>query len=103
MLLNSGGEVNRSDSLGRTPLMYACMNGQSAALGKHNRHNRFLFGLSLDHLQYKHDSKVEKLFGLKYGSFAKCCGTKFTWSLVHSEGRVKQIWSRAVLLSLQNC
>ena len=43
MLLNSGGEVNRSDSLGRTPLMYACMNGQSAALGKHNRHNRFLF------------------------------------------------------------
>ena len=23
--------------------MYACMNGQSAALGKHNRHNRFLF------------------------------------------------------------
>lgn len=33
MLLSSGGDASRADALGRTPLMYACMNGQTAALG----------------------------------------------------------------------
>ena len=34
MLLNHGGDVNRKDDHERTPLMYAAMNGQSAAIGE---------------------------------------------------------------------
>lgn len=34
MLLSNGGDVNRLDNSGKTPLMYAAMNGQTGTLGQ---------------------------------------------------------------------